>query len=258
MLFNNALQAAFTLPQAGPIAFNYNLDLKGSNDLNFLHTAKTTDVEMSGNWPSPVYNGRNLPDSREITKQAFKAKWHLLYYNRPFPQQWVDDVYRLRNSKALAQATSGVKMQVAVDEYHKITRTTKYATLIILLTFVSLFLTELIRKQSIHNFNYILIGAAMIVYYTLLLSFAEKIGFGLAYLIASVSTISLISVFTGSLLGSAKPAAMFAAILTTFYGFIYIMIQLEDYALLVGSIALFVIVAIIMYFSRKINWDTHQ
>jgi inner membrane protein len=134
-------------------------------------------------------------------------------------------------------------------------RTTKYAILIILLTFVSLFLTEVIQKTKIHLFNYALIGASMIVFYTLLLSISEQLGYNLAYLISAVATIALITWFTASLLATSKAAYMFAAILTIFYGFIFIIIQLEDLALLVGSIALFIIVSTLMYFSRKISWD---
>jgi inner membrane protein len=258
VIFPNALQVNFVWPQGKQqILFNYNLDLKGSNDLNFLHMGKTTDVEITGNWNSPIYNGRNLPDARFVNSGGFKAKWHLLYYNRPFPQQWVNDNTILNEKTTKLNALSGVRLQVPVNEYRKITRTAKYSTLIVLLTFVSLFLTELIRKQRIHLFNYTLIGAAMIVYYTLLLSFAEKMGYNYAYLISSVSTIALISLFTASLLNNSKAAALFAMILSLFYGFIFIIIQLEDYALLVGSIALFVIVAALMYFSRRINWDNH-
>lgn len=136
-------------------------------------------------------------------------------------------------------------------------RTTKYATLIILLTFVSLFFTELIRKQRVHIFNYILIGVAMIIYYTLLLSFAERLGYNVAYLIASFATISLISIFTASLLKNIQMAFMFAFILTTFYGFTFILIQLEQLSLMIGSVLLFIIIALLMYFSRKINWEKH-
>ncbi|MBD1392852.1 cell envelope integrity protein CreD [Mucilaginibacter glaciei] len=256
-VFENAMQISFVLPQTGNINFNYVLDIKGSNDLNFLHIGKTTDVELAGNWKSPEFNGRDLPDNRVVNEKGFKAKWHLLYYNRPFPQQWANNDTTLSGKKAHLSAQFGVRLQVPVGEYRKITRTAKYATLIILLTFVSLFLTELIRKQRIHLFNYTLIGAAMIVYYTLLLSFAEKIGYNYAYLISSISTIGLISLFTASLLKNVKAAVLFSIILTVFYTFIFVIIQLEDYALMVGSIALFVIVAALMYFSRKINWDNH-
>lgn len=255
--FDKGLQVNFLLPKDQSFTFSYQLDLKGSNELNFLHTGKTTDVEINSDWSNPVFNGRYLPDTRTVSQTDFSAKWHLLYYNRPFPQQWVNDKTVLDSNKEVKEAIFGVKLQLPIDQYRKILRTTKYSTLIILLTFVSLFLTELIKKQSIHLFNYILIGAAMVVYYTLLLSFSEQIGYNYAYLLASASTITLISLFTSSLLKNKNVAALFAVILTVFYGFIFIIIQLEELSLLFGSIALFVVVAMLMYFSRKINWNNH-
>jgi inner membrane protein len=181
----------------------------------------------------------------------------MLYYNRPFPQQWTDNNSILTNISTAKQATIGVKLQLPIDQYRKILRTAKYSALIIILTFISLFLTELIKKQKIHLFNYALIGAAMVVYYTLLLSFSEQLGYNWAYLIASASTILLISVFTASLLKNKSIAALFVLILSIFYGFIFIIIQLEELSLLFGSIALFIVIAVLMYFSRKINWDKH-
>jgi inner membrane protein len=181
----------------------------------------------------------------------------MLYFNRPFAQQWAADDTVLNKMQTHADAIFGVKLRVAVDQYQKTTRTSKYGILIILLTFISLFLTELISKQKIHVFNYILIGAAIIIYYTLLLSFSEQVGYNLAYLIASVATITLVSFFIASLLKNKIAAILFAAILTIFYVFIFVIIQLEDLALLIGSIALFIIISALMYFSRKINWDKH-
>ncbi len=134
-------------------------------------------------------------------------------------------------------------------------RTAKYSFLIILLTFISLFFTELLYKRKVHILQYVLIGAAMTIYYTLLLAFSEKVGFNSAYLIASVATIVLISVFTATLLNHKKPAFIFGSILTVFYTFIFVIIQLQDLALLFGSIGLFVTVAIMMYLSTKIDWN---
>jgi len=258
-LFTDGLQANINLStiKDGVFTFNYTLYLKGSQDLHFLHLGKTTDVQVSGKWPTPSFDGRYLPDTRKVDDNGFKANWRMLYYNRPFPQQWTGDNTLLNNEKKQESASFGVKLRLPVDQYQKITRTSKYAILIILLTFISLFLTEVIRRQRVHVFNYVLIGAAMIIYYTLLLSFSEQVGYNIAYLIASASTIVLVSVFISSLMNNKKAAAMFAAILSVFYGFIFIIIQLEDFALLVGSLALFAIVAALMYFSRKINWDNY-
>lgn len=258
-LFSNGLQASIDLSaiKNTSTTFNYTLNLKGSQALSFLPLGKTTDVELKGNWPSPSFDGRYLPDTRSITDKGFSAQWRMLYYNRPFPQQWTGDNSMLGNVKKQQDATFGVKLRLPVDQYQKTMRTSKYSLLIIMLTFISLFLTEVIRKQKIHVFNYLLIGAAMIIYYSLLLSFSEQIGFNLAYLVASVATIGLITTFIGSLLKNSNAALLFGFILSVFYTFIYVIIQLEDFALMIGSIALFIIIAMLMYFSRKINWDKH-
>jgi inner membrane protein len=256
-LLDNGLQAAVNLNgnTTAIIPFTFNLDLKGSQELRFVHTGKTTEVQVSGNWPSPKFDGRYLPEDRHIDAKGFNAKWRMLYYNRPFPQQWAGNDKLLNTLKNNKDALFGVELHIQVDEYQKTMRTSKYAILIILLTFVSLFLTEVIQKTRIHVFNYALIGAAMIVFYTLLLSFSEQVGYNVAYLISAIATVALITWFTASLLYNSKAAYLFAAILSIFYGFIFIIIQLEDLALLVGSIALFIIVSALMYFSRKINWD---
>ena len=256
--FSSGLQAAVNLAaKPGNVPFDFSLDLKGSQELSFLHLGKTTDVVVNGNWGSPSFDGRYLPDTRTVNNDAFSAKWKMLYYNRPYPQQWVGEDSLLSNQKNEADASFGVKLRLPVDQYQKTMRTSKYALLIIVLTFISLFLTEVIRKQRIHIFNYLLIGAAMIIYYSLLLSFSEQIGFNLAYLLASVATIGLITVFIGSLLKNWMASVLFGFILTVFYIFIYVIIQLEDFALMIGSIALFIIISMLMYFSRKINWDKH-
>jgi inner membrane protein len=256
-LFSNSLQVALNLSGSldKPVPFEFNLDLKGSQELSFLHLGKTTDVEVSGNWNSPSFDGRYLPDSRTINEKGFLAKWRMLYYNRPFPQQWADNNSLFSNNKKTDDATFGVKLRLPVDQYQKTMRSSKYSILIIMLTFISLFLTELIGKQKVHVFNYILIGAAMVIYYILLLSFSEQIGFNLSYLVASVATVVLIATFLSSVLKNRMAAVIFSVILSVFYLFIYVIIQLEDLALMIGSIALFIIVAALMYFSRKINWD---
>jgi inner membrane protein len=259
LLMGDGLQAAINLSglKDGEFTFDYNLDMKGSQELSFLHLGKTTDVQASGTWTSPSFDGRSLPDERKVDGNGFSASWKMLYYNRPFPQQWVDDNRLLSNAKKLTDASFGIKLRLPVDQYQKTTRTSKYAILIILLTFISLFLTEVIRKQSVHIFNYVLIAAAMIIYYLLLLSFSEQIGYNWAYLVASVSTIILTATFIASILKNKMAAILFAFILAVLYTFIFVIIQLEDLALMVGSIALFIIVGILMFFSRKINWDRH-
>ena len=235
------------------LSFNFDLDLRGSGSLDFLHLGKSTTVKLEGNWNNPSFTGRYLPDNRQVTDAGFTATWKMPYFNRPYAQQWTSEnsIMDVKTS----DASFGVKFILPVDQYQKTMRSAKYAILIILLTFISLFFTEIIQKRKVHFLQYLLIGAAMTVYYTLLLSFSEQMGFAVAYLIASVATIALIGFFIAAVLKNRKPAMVFAAILSVFYSFIYVIIQLQDLALLFGSVGLFVIIAVMMFLSSKIDWN---
>lgn len=235
------------------VDFSFDLDLRGSGELDFLHLGKSTTVKLEGNWNNPSFTGRYLPDSRQITDAGFTATWKMPYFNRPYAQQWTaeNSIMDVKTS----DASFGVKFILPVDQYQKTMRSAKYAILIILLTFISLFFTEIIQKRKVHFLQYLLIGAAMTVYYTLLLSFSEQMGFTAAYLIASVATIALIGFFIAAVLKSKKPAMVFAAILSIFYSFIYVIIQLQDLALLFGSVGLFLIIAVMMFLSARIDWN---
>ncbi|TZF84780.1 cell envelope integrity protein CreD [Pedobacter sp. BS3] len=262
-LFRNSLtiQPDLSAAKNTTLDFNFDLDFRGSSELNFLHTGKNTTVTMEGSWNNPSFTGRYLPEDRNISTTGFTATWKLSYFNRPFPQQWIEkevaDTTNIFN-KETRNASFGVKFLLPVDQYQKTMRSAKYAILIILLTFVSLFFTEFINKRKVHLLQYVLVGAAMIIYYTLLLAFSEQVGFNKAYLIASTATAALITAFIFMLLKSWKPALVFGSILTIFYGFIFVIIQLQDLALLVGSIGLFIVVAILMYLSAKMDWNRKE
>lgn len=225
-----------------------NLDLKGSSSLNFTPAGKTTTANLKGTWNNPSFDGKFLPQSREITEDGFDASWKVLHFNRPFPQQWKE------NTQDLSGSEFGVNLLIPVDQYQKSTRTSKYSILIILLTFIALFLLEIVRKIRIHPFQYILTGAALIIYYTLLLSLSEHIGFNPAYITASIATTVLIGLYSTSFLKNNQLSALLTALLSVFYAFIYVIILQQDFSLLFGSIGLFVIVGLLMFFSRKINW----
>jgi inner membrane protein len=262
-LFNNNLiiQTDLNESKNTSIPFTFKLDIRGSSELNFLHLGKTTNVKMKGLWNNPSFVGRYLPDERTISDIEFNATWKMPYFNRSFPQQWIEKdatlITKIANTNSNNnEAVFGVRFISAVDQYQKTMRTAKYSILIILLTFISLFFTELLTKKKVHLLQYVLIGASMTIYYTLLLSFSEQIGFNKAYLIASVATIILIVLFLTSLLKSKKPAIIFGIILSILYGFIFIIIQLQDLSLLFGSIGLFIIIAVMMYLSSKLNWET--
>lgn len=224
------------------------INLKGSTRLFFTPTGKTTTVQLSGPWGSPSFDGEFLPVSRELSETNFSAKWKVLHYNRPFAQAWTEA------DTQLSGAEFGVKLVIPVDQYQKSIRTSKYGHLVIILTFVALFLVEITKKIRIHPFQYILIAAALIIYYTLLLSFSEQVGYNMAYAISSIATVILICLYSFSFLNSKSLVALFTSLLLVFYGFIFVIVLQQDLSLLLGSIGLFIIVGALMYFARKVNW----
>ncbi len=224
------------------------LDLKGSNRLSFVPIGKTTKVHLTGPWDNPSFDGEFLPESREISESTFTANWKVLHFNRAFDQAWTGNDMELTNS------SFGVKLLLPVDQYQKSIRSSKYSILIILLTFVSLFLVEIISKIRIHPFQYILIGSALIVYYTLLISLSEYIGYNGAYWIATALTVGLLSFYSKSFMPKANMVYLFSIIVLLSYSFIFIIIIQQDLSFLIGSLGLFIVTGLIMYFSRKINW----
>lgn len=271
-LFTNNLMVIpdFSKLTSGKHDFSFGLELRGSDVIRIKPLGKDNKVTIRGEWSDPKFEGDFLPEKREVTAEAFEASWSVPYFNRNAPQQWLAEntvfessiqsylieSYKIEPTKS-EPGFLGVKFLLPVDNYQKTTRTVKYAILIISLTFVSLFFTEILTRRRIHPIQYMLIGAAMTIYYTLLLSMSEYLGFSTAYGIASVSTILLIAAFIKAILKSLRTAVLFSVILSVFYLFIFVIMQLQTLSLLMGSIGLFVIIAALMYFSSKVNWERH-
>lgn len=230
------------------IKLSFDLHLNGSEELSFSPIGKETVVNMTSSWSEPSFDGSFLPAQREVSKDGFSAKWKILHLNRNFPQQWVGRDHRPED------VLFGVNLKVPVDVYQKTMRVAKYAILFIVLTYLIFFFVEVLNKVLIHPIQYILVGIALILFYVLLLAFSEQIFFNAAYLVSAIMTIGLIFLYCRSLLGSWALAAMTSVILVILYAFIFIIIQMQDYALLFGSIGIFMILAVTMYFSRKIDW----
>jgi inner membrane protein len=228
--------------------FKVQLSLKGSESLYFIPVGKSTQVNLSGPWSSPGFEGKLLPADRSVDDSGFSAVWKVLAFNRPFSQKWID------LEQSLGGSEFGVRLLIPADQYQKSTRTAKYHALIIILAFTALFLVEITSKIKIHPFQYILIGVALIVYYTLLLSLSEHIGYNAAYAISSIATTALVSVYASGFLKRRQTTLLFAGLMTFFYVFIFVIIQAQDFSLLIGSIGLFLIIGLLMYFSRNIKW----
>ncbi len=236
------------------LTFDYRitLQLKGSQEIAITPLAKVTQAEIDGDWHSPSFYGTFLPTDRAVGKEDFNAKWQVLEFNRPFSPVYYGAFPKVDGYDF------GVNLYVPVDQYQKSERTNKYALLIILLTFVALFLTEIILKIRIHPIQYLLIGCALAIYYSLLLSISEHWGYSVAYLIASLATVSLIALYSKALFNGWKYTAILATSLLSFYSFIWIIVDNEEFALLIGTIGLFVVLAAIMYLSRAIKWYSFE
>lgn len=228
--------------------FSFNLNLNGSSFLSFIPVGKETNVSIQSNWAHPSFNGSSLPDEREITKDGFKAHWKELHLNRNYPQQWLGNIHNVYDS------SFGVDLLLPVDEYQKSTRSAKYAIMFISFTFLIFFFIEIRNKKRIHPIQFILVGLALTIFYALLVSLSEHIHFNNAYLISSAAIIVMIGSYSITIFKSGKLTALMSGVLLLLYGFIFTILQLEDYALLMGSIGLFLVLAVIMYLSRKIDW----
>ncbi len=239
-----------TVPLSGnenSIEFSTTVSLNGSQSINFLPIGKTTNIEIRSPWSSPSFIGKLLPTESEISKDGFSANWHALSYNRNFPQQWI-------GVQQLEQETMGVQLVQPVDQYDSVSRSAKYAVLFILLTFVALFIVEIVQKQRIHPVQYLLIGFSLTLFYTLLLAFSEHTGFNVAYIVATIASLGLIGGYIQSILKSAKVTLTLSGLLAILYSFLFITLHQEQYALLMGSIGLFLVLAAIMFITRKIDW----
>lgn len=228
--------------------FSLNLDLKGSQKLYFVPVGEITDVTITSEWNNPSFNGAFLPDERDVSESGFSANWNILHLNRNFPQKWTGSNNRTN------EAAFGIDLLLPVDSYQKSMRSIKYALLFICFTFIVFFFVEVLKKVFIHPVQYILVGIALVVFYTLLLSISEHLTYNIAFIISALSTLILIVGYVKAILKSNQLTLLIGGILTILYAFIFVIIQLQDYALLIGSIGIFIILGLVMYFSRKIDW----
>jgi len=231
-----------------PIPFSFSIEINGSESLKFVPIGKETTASMDSNWHSPSFDGKFLPDEKEIGKDGFKASWKVLQINRQFEQSFFGYLPNLE------EFGFGTNLIIAVDEYQKSERSAKYGFMVIGLTLLVFLLIQLVSRIYIHPFQYIMIGLALVMFYTLLISISEHSSFLKAYAIAAGAVLGLITIYSRAILQGFKFPLLVCASLASLYGFIYIIIQLENYALLVGSIGLFLILAIVMFASRKIDW----
>lgn len=232
--------------------FELNFNLNGSQRLRFAPFGKQTTVHVKSTWPDPSFVGAFLPVKRTVDAGGFDATWEVSYYGRAYPQQWV-------SADALETATIepsnlGVDFLTVVDAYRHVERSIKYGILFVVLVFTAFFLFEVLAALRIHAFQYTMVGMALSLFYLALLSLSEFISFGGAYLAGAAASTLLITLYCGKVLGGGRRALLVGALLTVIYGFIFVILRLQDYSLLVGTAGLFLALGAVMYATRNIDW----
>ena len=274
-LFSSGVSCPINL-EAETINFDAQINLNGSKEIDFLPFGKTTKVTIESTWGTPSFVGSSLPDERQVTEKGFKAVWNELHLNRNYPQQGIGNFvgFTSNNSenanqdrtvvvnvdgvatKVTAELPSsfGVKLLLPVDEYQKTMRSTKYNLMFIVITFIAFFFVEILNRRRLHPIQYLFVGFAICLFYVLLLAISEHLSFNWAYLIGCVTILTLIIFYTQSIFKNSRITLIFNGILALLYGFFYSLLQLEDYSLLLGSIGLLIILAVVMYLTRNIDW----
>ena len=256
--FRGALQAPVTVDPEAVTPFAVEMTLAGTGALRFLPIGKATEVHLQSPWRHPGFAGAFLPESRTVTDAGFDARWRVTYLARSFPHAWLYEATARDERRQQLDATEfGVDFVQPVDQYQQTWRATKYGLLFILLTFAVVLLWEVRHALSLHPLQYLMVGCALVVFYLLLLSLSEHLGFAWAYGLAAAATVGLVTAYAARILASGlRGGGVMAGWLGTLYGFLYTLLQLEDLALLLGSIAVFLMLAALMYFTRRIDWYT--
>ncbi len=245
-------------PAGQPLPFSLTLRLNGSETLNFLPIGRENRVEVSSSWPDPSFIGAFLPESREVSPDGFTARWAVSYFGRSYPQQWTTDSAPDTLSYAIRDSTFGVRFFQPVNSYHQAERSAKYGILFLVFTFIVFFLFEVGAGLRIHIFQYGLVGLSLCLFYLLLVSFAEQVGFGAAYLIGAIAIVLQICAYSFRAVGGWHRTLVLGGLLGGLYAALYILMQLEDMALLVGSVGLFLALSAVMWFTRRIDWYAVQ
>lgn len=235
---------------AAPTEFMLDLSVSGSKQITIAPLARITSATFSSPWPDPGFNGAFLPVEKNISERGFKARWQVLELNRRIPQRAIAS-FPISEAQ---QSAFGVDFIVLASSYQQTERAIKYGFLFIVLTFAGYFLFEVLAKVRLHPVQYGLIGAALAVFYLLLLAASEILGFALAYLLGAIALAALIGAYTGAILRSAKRGCGAGSLIGAIYAVLYVLVASEQHALLLGAIVLLGVIASAMYLTRKVDW----
>jgi inner membrane protein len=239
-------------------AFNFETELvfNGSSVLNIAPIGRETRVTLASDWPHPSFSGAFLPETREVRNDGFTASWRIPHLARSVPQAWrVPAIQPHSVHQALWSSLSGVNFYVPIDYYDLVNRAAKYGLLFLAVGFFGVLVLELTSGRRVHAVQYVFVGLAMILFYILLLGLSEHIGFTTAYLAASGATGGMLSLYVGKLLKSTAKGGIMLIVFLILYGLLYLILRLEDYALLAGAVASFVMLTIVMFATLRVNWS---
>lgn len=225
------------------------LRFSGAQRIALLAYGKTTHLTVQGDWPSPGFDGGFLPVTRSVSSKGFTAEWSVPFIARGVRSEGQGDSITGLDATAL-----GVSFIEVADPYQSVNRSLKYVPLFLGLVFLSYFIFEVTTGKRVHPAQYVLVGIGQIIFYLLLLSIAERIGFDFGFLLAGTATVVLLATNAGWVFSSRSQGTRALAIFSLLYALIYLLLRLEDNALLVGAIASFLAVAAAMYFTRGIDW----
>ncbi len=280
-LFATSVKGVAALPA---FRFSTRLAFAGSQALRFSPAGRNTTVSLSSDWPHPSFEGAFLPKTRTVSAQGFEADWQVPHLARSIPQSWVgsdfqvfngfpDNAARLirrrggRGPKMLSSMSGGrsmdqfgrtmfgVKFYIPLDYYDLVNRALKYGLMFLLTAFAGVFVMELLSGKRIHAVQYLFVGVMMVFFYILLLSLSEHIGFFNAYLVSSVATGGMLSLYVGKIHQSRNKGLIMMGIFLLIYGFLYMILRLEDYALLAGALLGFVMLSATMFLTLKVDWS---
>jgi len=238
---------------AQAIKFSLPLSLNGSQGVYFVPFGESSIVSVKSNYPHPSFQGNWLPSRRNVSDTGFDAEWSIPFLGRSYPQAWTQGD-KIDLGRVVEGSRFGVDFVNPVDHYSMAERSIKYAGLFILLTFATLWLFEVRAAVRVHPIQFLMLGGALCLFYLLLLSLSEHMPFIGAYAIASVAIIGMVASYGMIVLGAIGRAMAIASVVAMLYGYLYVLLVNEDYALLIGSIGLFLILGVVMYATRNVDW----
>jgi inner membrane protein len=236
---------------AEQIPFSFTMTLAGTERFAVLPLARETDLHAQSTWPDPGFDGAFLPATRRVGANGFEAEWQVLDLNRALAQRWREGE---SVDSALTASAFGITLTQPAGSYQQNVRAGKYGVLFIALTFVAFFLFEVLRGLRVHPVQYLLVGLALATFYVVLLAVSEQIGFALAYVLAAAAVVAMVGGYAGVVLAQRRAGILLGALLALIYALLYGLVVSEDYALLMGSLALLAAIAALMYVTRRVNW----